>query len=70
MSQAVLISPAPIRTSHDLPDRLPADADFDKRWAAWQSRGRSLDRSSRRRFSVLAPAAAVAVAIGYLLLIR
>jgi len=71
MTDAVLITPASIATNVDLTERLRGDADFDSRWAAWQSRGRSHDRALRHRLSVLAGAAAIAgAAIVSLLLIR
>jgi hypothetical protein len=70
MSQAVLVSPAPISTSDDMAEPLPADAGFDGRWAAWQARGGSHERITRRRFFMLAPVAAVVAAIVYLLLSR
>ena len=70
MTDAVLITPASIATNHDLTDRLRADVDFDSRWAAWQSRGRSHDRALQHRLSVLAGAAAiVSAAIASLFLI-
>jgi len=71
MTDAVLITPASIAANVDLTDRLRGDADFDSRWAAWQSRGRSHDRALRHRLSVLAGAAAiVGAAIASLFLIR
>jgi len=71
MTDAVLITPASIAANVDLTDRLRGDSDFDSRWAAWQSRGRSHDRAVRHRLSVLAGAAAIAgAAIASLLLIR
>jgi len=71
MTDAVLITPASIAANVDLTDRLRGDADFDLRWAAWQSRGRSHDRALQHRLSVLAGAAAiVSAAIASLFLIR
>ena len=75
MSDAVLITPVliipSIATNDALTDRLRGDADFDARWAAWQSRGRSHDRALQHRLSVLAGAAAiVGAAIVSLSLIR
>jgi hypothetical protein len=70
MTDAALITPAAIATNTDLTDRLRGDADFDSRWAAWQSRGRSHDRALRHRLSVLAGAAGiVGAAIASLLLL-
>lgn len=71
MTDAVLITPASIAIHEELTDRLRGDADFESRWAAWQSRGRSHDRALRHRLSVLAGAAAiVGAAIASLFLIR
>ena len=61
MTDAVLITPASIATNNGLTDRLRGDVDFDSRWAAWQSRGRSHDRALKHRLSVLA---GVAVIVG------
>lgn len=71
MTDAVLmITPASIATHDDLTDRLRGDADFDSRWAAWQSRGRSHDRALRHRLGLLAGAAGIlGAAIASLLLI-
>ena len=70
MSQATLIAPASILAHDDLTERLRVDADFDSRWAAWQSRGRSHERAFHRKLFLLVPAAALATAIVGLLLIR
>jgi hypothetical protein len=70
MSQAVLIDPAPIGTNDGRTEQLRVDADFERRWAAWQSRGREHERAVRRRLFMLVPAAAAAVAAVFLLLIR
>jgi hypothetical protein len=70
VSQAILAAPAPIVAHRDLTERLRVDADFDARWAAWQSRGRSHDRAFHRKLLLLLPIAAVAAVIGCLLLIR
>ena len=59
MSQTVSIAPPPA-----------GDADFDVRWAAWQTRGRIHDRAVHRKLLVLAPAVVIAAAVVYLLLIR
>ena len=62
MTDAVsMIAAAPIATPNDLTDRLRGDVDFDSRWVAWQSRGRSHDRALRHRLSVLS---GVAVIVG------
>ena len=66
----VLIATAPVGTDDDSVERLRLDADFDARWAAWQTRGRIHDRAVRRGLLMLAPAVAIAAAIVYLLLIR
>ena len=42
------------------------DADFERRWTAWQERGRSHERVVRRRLIVSAIAVA-AIAIGALI---
>ena len=69
MTDAVLITPASI-ANNDLTDRLRGDVDFDSRWAAWQSRGRSRDRAWKHRLLVLAGVGAiVGAAIGALLVI-
>ena len=70
MTDAVLITPASIATYDELTNRLRTDVDFDVRWAAWQSRGRSHDRAFRYRVLVLAAGAAVGAAVASLLLIR
>jgi hypothetical protein len=71
MTDAALITPASIAANDDLTDRLRGDTDFDSRWAAWQSRGRSHDRALQHRLSVLASVAAiVGAAIASLFLIR
>jgi hypothetical protein len=48
-------------------DPQRTDADFERRWSAWQARGKAHERAVHRRLFILAPAAAVAAAIGYLL---
>lgn len=48
-------------------DPRRGDADFERRWAAWQARGKAHERAVHRRLFILAPAAAVAAVIGYLL---
>jgi hypothetical protein len=65
----VLIATTPVGTDDDSVERLRLDADFDARWAAWQTRGRIHDRAVRGLL-MLAPAVAIAAAIVYLLLIR
>ena len=70
MSQTVSIATAPVGTDEGSAEPLRPDADFDARWAAWQTRGRVHDRAVRRKLLVLAPAAVIAAAIVYLLLIR
>ena len=70
MSQTVLIATAPVGTDDDSAERHRLDADFDARWAAWQTRGRIHDRAVRRKLLMLAPAAVIAAAIVCLLLIR
>jgi hypothetical protein len=76
MSEAILIvptgliAPNPIGADDDLTERLRVDADFDARWAAWQSRGRSHERAFHRRLFMLVPVVAVAAAIVGLLLRR
>ena len=69
MSQTVSIATAPGGTD-DSAEPLRLDADFEMRWAAWQTRGRIHERAVRRKLLMLAPAAVVAAAIVYLLLIR
>jgi hypothetical protein len=76
MSEAIstaptsLIAPILIGPYDDLSERLRADAEFDARWASWQSRGRSHERAFRRRLYMLVPVAAVAATIVGLLLVR
>ena len=70
MSQTVLIATAPVGTDDDSAERLRLDADFDARWAAWQTRGRIHDRTVRRTLLMLAPAVVIAAAIVNLRLIR
>lgn len=70
MSQTVSIATGPVCTGDDSTEPLRPDADFDARWAAWQTRGRVHDRAVRRKLLVLAPAVVMAAAIVYLLLIR
>jgi hypothetical protein len=69
MLQATLTVPSAV-ADDDLTARLRVDADFDARWAAWQSKGRSRDRAFHRKLFVLVPAAAVVTAIVSFLLIR
>lgn len=69
MSQTALIAAAPVGTD-DSTERLRLDADFNARWAAWQTRGRIREHAVRRRLLMLAAAVVVAAAIVYLLLIR
>jgi hypothetical protein len=64
------IVPVLIGTDDDLTERLRADAEFDVRWASWQSRGRSHERAFQRRLFMLIPVAAVAATIVGLLLVR
>jgi hypothetical protein len=65
-----LTATAPAFTDGDSAERLRLDADFDARWAAWQTRGRIHDRAVRRKLLMPAPAVVIAAAIAYLLLIR
>ena len=44
-----------------------ADADFDKRWAEWQERGRVHSRLLKTRLQIALPAIAVIVVAGYFL---
>ena len=46
------------------------DADFERRWAAWQERGRVHDRLVAARLRIAVPAFAVILAVGYFLLFR
>ena len=66
----VLIATAPVGTHDDSAERLCLDADFDARWAAWQTRGRIHDRAVRRTFLMLARAVVIAATIVNLRLIR
>jgi hypothetical protein len=70
MARIVLTAPSLDRTSDSLTQRLRVDADFDTRWAAWQSRGRSRERAFHRRLLMWSPAAALAAAIVFWFLIR
>jgi len=63
-----LIAPVPIGTHDDRSERR-VDADFEVRWAKWQSRGRRHDRERRHRLLMLAPVVAVGAGI-YLFLLR
>jgi hypothetical protein len=65
-----MIAPIVIGADDDLTERLRIDADFDARWAAWQSRGRSHERALQRRLFMLVPVAAVAATMVGLLLVR
>jgi hypothetical protein len=50
---------------------LAPDADFEARWAAWQTRGIAHERGARRKLTLVACVAcsvATAVAIAYALL--
>jgi len=49
------IATAPVGTDDDSAERLRLDADFDARWAAWQTRGRSRDRAVRRTLVIAGP---------------
>lgn len=50
---------------------LPIDADFERRWAAWQRRGRVHDQRVRARLRVALPVVGLAlIVIAYLLLLR
>ena len=70
MTSPVLIAPVPIGSHGDRSDDRRGDADFEVRWAEWQSRGRRHDRDLRRRLLMLAPVVAVGAAGIYLFLIR
>ena len=70
MSQAPLTAPPSLVACDHLTERLRLDADFDVRWAAWQSRGRSAEHAFQRKLVVLVPAAAFITAIAYFLLTR
>jgi hypothetical protein len=70
MSETISIAPILIGANDDLTERLRVDADFDARWAAWQSRGRSHERAFQRKLFMLVPVAAVAATIVGLLLVR
>ena len=70
MSEPVLIAPVPVAADSVSAERVRLAADFDLRWAAWQTRGRMHDRLVRRRLLIAAPVVAVAAAIAYFLLIR
>ena len=69
MSQATLTVPSTV-AQDDLTAQLRLDADFDARWAGWQSKGRSRDRAFHRKLFVLVPVVAVVTAIVGFLLIR
>lgn len=45
-----------------------ADADFERRWAAWLKRGRARDRLVYGRLRIALPVAALLMAAGYFLL--
>jgi hypothetical protein len=76
MSEAIVIAPASlidptlISAHDDLTQRLRVDADFEARWAAWQSRSRTRERAFHRKLFMLIPVAAAAAAIGGWLLVR
>ena len=70
MSQTVSIATALVGIDDDSAEQVRLDADFDARWAEWQTRGRLLDRAFRRKLFMLAPAVLIAGAIVYLFLIR
>jgi hypothetical protein len=65
----IMIAAAPLGTNDDPAERLRLDADFDERWAAWQTRGRVHSRALRRNVLMLAPPVVLAAAIAYLFLI-
>jgi hypothetical protein len=69
MSESIFIAPILLTAGDHLTERLRVDADFDARWAAWQSRGRSHERAFHRKLAVLVPVAALAIAIVGLLVI-
>ena len=60
---ATVTLPFPSLVDHRPPSTPPADAAFEKRWDAWQTRGWKHDRRVRRRATMTAVAAAI-VAIG------
>ena len=65
----IMIAAAPLGTNDDPAERLRLDADFDERWAAWQTRGRVHSRALRHNVLMLGPPVALAAAIAYLFLI-
>jgi hypothetical protein len=60
---ATVTLPFPSLVDHRPPSTPAADAAFEKRWDAWQTRGWKHDRRVRRRATLTAVAAAI-VAIG------
>ncbi len=53
-----------------MPLQSQRDPEFDARWAAWLERGAAHERSVRRRFVILVPAAFVVALVVYALLTR
>jgi hypothetical protein len=51
-------------TSHAAP-LVALDVDFERRWAAWEARGRVHEQRARRRFSIGAAALLMGAAIIY-----
>ena len=47
-----------------------ADADFDRRWAEWQERGRVHSSLVNTRLRIALPVAALIIVAGYLFLVR
>ena len=61
----------PLSTAGHSGVAIAPDADFDARWAAWQTRGIAHQRAVRRKLTLVAGVAgsvATAVAIAYTLL--
>jgi hypothetical protein len=46
----------------------PVDAEFEARWSAWLARGAAHQRAVRRKFLIVVPAIAIALAIAYAIL--
>jgi hypothetical protein len=65
MSNLELVAQLPGAAAFPTPPAVPADADIDRRWAAWTARGRAHEQRVRRRLVAAAGVLAVGAAVVY-----
>jgi hypothetical protein len=65
MSHVELVAQLPGTAAFPTPPAVPADADIDRRWAAWAARGRAHEQRARRRLVVAAGLLALGAALVY-----